>query len=184
MLKRKTLKTSNSPDIENELLRWFTNEYEEGRMVTSDVLQEKALELFGQQLIAEGRDASAIGEDTFKATSSWMRNFKRRHGIKRLSTGDGYDGLTLPDEFKLGGLATSNMAAMSSHQDTSAILHQSTGVSGIGAVGSASTDGTDNITSLKQLSRRVNSLEQVMQQNIMHLEARLDEVVNLLQSRQ
>lgn len=153
-MKRKTLKASSAPMVEKDLLQWFTAETEAHNMVTNDMLFEKAIELFAQ-LPAEQSEAP------FKASSAWMRNFKRRHGIRRVSTGDGYDGLTLPDEAKLS-IQSPDQSGLASASDSSAYLDPA----------------------LRALSRRVNSLEQVMQENVMHLEARIDEVVALLQQQQ
>lgn len=153
-MKRKTLKASAEPKIEKEILQWFNTEMDQGKTITNELLQEKALEIFASHSLG------LTPEENLRATHSWMRNFKRRHGIKRYSTGDGYDGLTLPEEtIKVGS---------------------SSALDSIDLTGSVHPADI----SLRSLIRRVNSLEQVMQQNVMHLEARLDEVVALLQQKQ
>lgn len=155
IMKRKTLKATSAPVIEKELLAWLTAELDANHLVTNDLLYEKAIELFSQ--IPSEHEGDLMPQ---KASNAWMRNFKRRHGIRRVSTGDGYDGLMLPDDAKL--------------------VMPSPDRAGLG-VGDSSVYVDPAI---RALSRRVNSLEQVMQENVMHLEARIDEVIHLLQQQQ
>ncbi|KAI4455909.1 hypothetical protein MML48_8g00001583 [Holotrichia oblita] len=71
---RKTMKTAKNRDLESAVYEWFVQYRGQGQRVTGPMICEKALELNRQLKLAED----------FRATSGWLNNFKRRHGIKNL----------------------------------------------------------------------------------------------------
>ncbi|KAK9744784.1 CENP-B N-terminal DNA-binding domain [Popillia japonica] len=71
---RKTMKTAKNRDLESAVYEWFVQYRGQGQRVTGPMICEKALELNSQLKLA----------DDFRATSGWLSNFKRRHGIKNL----------------------------------------------------------------------------------------------------
>lgn len=75
--KTKKIKHSYLPNLEAQLFSWFLGKRARKDIVSNQLLQVKAKEIFrslpGQKL------------DKFSASSGWLRNFKKRHGIRILS---------------------------------------------------------------------------------------------------
>lgn len=236
-MQRKTLKSSSCPNIERDLLHWFSLETGAGRVVTNERLNEKLVECFalsaptppaeglsgsvvtnteqeiqnGNSLAEEDRatrgglnafeatgdsasttthttyptpsqhpsvleseSESALWTNDPKATAAWLRTFKRRHGIKRYSQGDGYDGLMLPDEGRV-------------HPH---LAHLVSGSSGPGpyaagdAMSSAATTAATIQASqdpvIRALNRRISSLQKMMHDNLLDFEERMDEMAAVL----
>ena len=68
-LDSKSKKLSDNPEMEEELFDWFRRHEQRQAVITDCVLQVKAKELCQKRKI------------TFKASRSWVRKFKLRHGI-------------------------------------------------------------------------------------------------------
>ncbi|KAF4030277.1 Tc5 transposase DNA-binding domain [Phytophthora infestans] len=79
-LKRKTLKATSEyhPGVEQELYRWLIRQRKLGRVVSAESLVTKTTDLFMQY----SPDDSHI---SLKATTNWLRHFKKAHGIKALT---------------------------------------------------------------------------------------------------
>ncbi|ETN09600.1 hypothetical protein PPTG_11930 [Phytophthora nicotianae INRA-310] len=79
-LKRKTLKATSEyhPGVEQELYRWLIRQRKLGRAVTTESLATKTTDLFMQY----SPDDSHM---SLKATTNWLRHFKKAHGIKSLT---------------------------------------------------------------------------------------------------
>ena len=72
--KRKTLKNSSNPKLDEALYFWFLQKRSIHLPITDEVLIEKAI-WFNQQL---------MGNSNFKASNGWLNRFKSRHGIRCL----------------------------------------------------------------------------------------------------
>ncbi|KAG6973714.1 hypothetical protein JG688_00003412 [Phytophthora aleatoria] len=79
-LKRKTLKATSEyhPGVEQELYRWLIRQRKLGRAVSTESLATKTMDLFMQY----SPDESHM---SLKATTNWLRHFKKAHGIKLLT---------------------------------------------------------------------------------------------------
>ncbi|KAE8895189.1 hypothetical protein PF005_g924 [Phytophthora fragariae] len=79
-LKRKTLKATSEyhPGVEQELYRWIIRQRRLGRDVTAESLTTKTSDLFVQY----SADDSHM---SFKAITTWLRHFKKAHGLKALT---------------------------------------------------------------------------------------------------
>ena len=72
--KRKTLKGPQMQDLDRALYLWFQDRRSEGKAVSGPALVDKAKKL-KDDLGIEGECSFSVG---------WLRNFKQRHGIRRL----------------------------------------------------------------------------------------------------
>ena len=72
--KRKTLKSPRMQDLDRALYLWFQPRRSEGKAVTGPALVDKAKKL-KDDLGIEAECSFSVG---------WLRNFKQRHGIRRL----------------------------------------------------------------------------------------------------
>ncbi|KAE9360145.1 hypothetical protein PR003_g360 [Phytophthora rubi] len=79
-LKRKTLKATSEyhPGVEQELYRWIIRQRRLGRDVSAESLTTKTSDLFVQY----SADDSHM---SFKAITTWLRHFKKAHGLKALT---------------------------------------------------------------------------------------------------
>lgn len=72
--KRKRLTKAEFPRLENRILKWFLLQREKNISVSGKMLQLKATEIH-----------KALHDGTsFTASTGWLHNFKRRHGIRQL----------------------------------------------------------------------------------------------------
>lgn len=69
---RKTLKTSELPEVEDALFIWFKQQRNRNAPISGDILKQKAQ--FFYQEITKKTD--------FRASHGWFENFKKRHGIR------------------------------------------------------------------------------------------------------
>ncbi|KFM65526.1 Jerky protein, partial [Stegodyphus mimosarum] len=72
---RKTLKKPKLEQLDSVLFKWFSAVRSEGKPVTGPMIVEKAKK-FGQDL--------GVAESECNYSDGWLRNFKFRHGIRRL----------------------------------------------------------------------------------------------------
>ncbi|GBM57218.1 Jerky [Araneus ventricosus] len=72
---RQTLKKPKLEQLDSVLFKWFSAERSEGKPVTGPMIVEKAKK-FGQDL--------GVAESECNYSDGWFRNFKFRHGIRRL----------------------------------------------------------------------------------------------------
>jgi hypothetical protein len=70
---RKRLRTPKFAKVDQALHFWYTREKSLNHMVTDDMIQSKAL--FFHKKLGDGED--------FRASNGYLRNFKKRYGIKR-----------------------------------------------------------------------------------------------------
>ncbi|GBO29560.1 Jerky [Araneus ventricosus] len=75
---RQTLKKPKLEQLDSVLFKWFSAVRSEGKPVTGPMIVEKAKK-FGQDL--------GVAESECNYSDGWLRNFKFRHGIRRLETG-------------------------------------------------------------------------------------------------
>ena len=68
--KRKNNKTGSFDEIENAILKWFSNAREQGAPISGPVLLKKANDF-----------AEMLGITNFKASTGWLERFKERNGI-------------------------------------------------------------------------------------------------------
>ncbi|XP_069670562.1 zinc finger protein 239-like isoform X2 [Periplaneta americana] len=75
--RRKVIKSSTSAfhEFDNAMFQWFKVQRARGISVSGPVLCEKALDL----------NRKMGGDTNFKASSGWLKAFKSRHGIRKLS---------------------------------------------------------------------------------------------------
>jgi len=66
----KSLKTSQYPDIDEAVLKWFTVARESKISLSNTIIKEQALEF-----------AKNLGFSDFTARNGWLRNFRIRHNI-------------------------------------------------------------------------------------------------------
>lgn len=74
---RQTLKKPKLEQLDSVLFKWFSAVRSEGKPVTGPMIVEKAKK-FGQDL------GVAESECNYRYSDGWLRNFKFRHGIRRL----------------------------------------------------------------------------------------------------
>lgn len=72
--KRKTLKRSELPKMEQALYKWFAKQRAKTLPITSDMLKQKA-----KLLHSKIKENSSL----FHASNGWVTNFKKRFGIRR-----------------------------------------------------------------------------------------------------
>ncbi|XP_035212156.1 jerky protein homolog [Stegodyphus dumicola] len=72
---RQTLKKPKLEQLDSVLFKWFSAVRSEGKPVTGPMIVEKAKK-FGQDL--------GVAESECNYSDGWLRNFKFRHGIRRL----------------------------------------------------------------------------------------------------
>ncbi|EGZ21393.1 hypothetical protein PHYSODRAFT_491233 [Phytophthora sojae] len=91
-LKRKTLKATSEyhPGVEQELYRWIIRQRRLGRDVTAESLSAKTTDLFVQY------SADHDSHMAVKAITTWLRHFKKAHGIKALTE---EELMQLPEQF-------------------------------------------------------------------------------------
>ncbi|XP_051154873.1 jerky protein homolog-like [Leptopilina boulardi] len=70
--RKKTSKTSSYECLDDAVLIWFQQARDRGKPINGPILQEKALALSKKFSFSP----------KFKGSNGWLRNFKRRHGIK------------------------------------------------------------------------------------------------------
>ena len=75
-LKRKTMKLASDTKLDDALYLWFAQKRSQGVPISGPILMAKALEL---------NEKVNPGDDKFKASSGWLKNFQSRHGIRQLA---------------------------------------------------------------------------------------------------
>lgn len=73
---RKTLKTGEFPQVEDSLYFWFLQERKRHTPISGEIMKEKA-KFFYRKI---------MNNDDFQASEGWLDKFKRRFGIRLLST--------------------------------------------------------------------------------------------------
>ena len=71
---RKTMKKAKSELLEDAVYTWFLQKRSSGQPLSGPILCEKALQL----------NMKLGGDQTFTASSGWLKNFKLRHGIRQI----------------------------------------------------------------------------------------------------
>lgn len=71
-MNRKTLKTSEIPEVEEALFIWFKQQRNRNAPISGDILKQKAQFFYHE--ITKKTD--------FRASHGWFQNFKKRHGIR------------------------------------------------------------------------------------------------------
>lgn len=74
--KRRTLKTSELPRMEDALYKWFLSQRRKNYPINGLILKEKALKL--HKKLKENNS-------TFSASSGWLQKFRKRYGIRMIS---------------------------------------------------------------------------------------------------
>ncbi|XP_055869350.1 uncharacterized protein LOC106072531 [Biomphalaria glabrata] len=72
--RRKTLKSSEYPQVEEALYAWFKQESNRHAPISGNILKEKA-HFFYREITTK---------EDFRASGGWFENFKKRHGIRFL----------------------------------------------------------------------------------------------------
>lgn len=72
--RKRVLRKPEYPAMENDLYKWFQLQRERHVTITSDVLREKAIQLYRQR----------YNDNKFIASRGWVRRFKWRRGIRQL----------------------------------------------------------------------------------------------------
>ena len=75
-LKRKTMKLATNVMLDEALYIWFAQKRSQGIPILGPILMAKALEL---------NEKICPGDQTFKASTGWLKNFQSRHGIRQLA---------------------------------------------------------------------------------------------------
>lgn len=70
---RKSMKAATNKDLEDAVFKWFLQQRSMGNPISGPILCEKAKIL-----------AVKLGCSSFKASNGWLRNFKFRHGVRKL----------------------------------------------------------------------------------------------------
>nr|XP_015833731.1 PREDICTED: jerky protein homolog-like isoform X1 [Tribolium castaneum]XP_015833732.1 PREDICTED: jerky protein homolog-like isoform X2 [Tribolium castaneum] len=94
---KKTRKTAQNTDLDSLIHRWYLEERKKGGVPLDATICAKALEINSQL---------RNGNQSFKASSGWLRHFKNRHGIKDKEANDEEPvnvGKQLRNFFKRGG---------------------------------------------------------------------------------
>lgn len=73
--KRKTMKKATNEALDCALYLWFIQKRSEGIPLSGPIVAEKALQF----------NTKLNGDASFKASTGWLDNFKRRHGIRQLN---------------------------------------------------------------------------------------------------
>ncbi|XP_017470900.1 PREDICTED: tigger transposable element-derived protein 2-like [Rhagoletis zephyria] len=74
--KRKTLRASELPKMEKKLYKWFLLQRSKNYPINGLILKEKAKELHAKY---------SENGSTFFASDGWLKNLKKRHGIRLIS---------------------------------------------------------------------------------------------------
>ncbi|XP_078468486.1 jerky protein homolog-like [Lampetra planeri] len=82
--KRKTTRSADNKELDAKLYEWFLQQRAQGHPVSGPMLCEKA-KVFSAKLRSRQEGGDEEEEETFMASQGWLRSFKERHGIRRLS---------------------------------------------------------------------------------------------------
>lgn len=74
--KTKRLRKAENPELEDALYKWFLDQRACHAPIDGNILRAKAKAIFNQ---------ANPGDNTFKASDGWFRNFKKRKGIRFLT---------------------------------------------------------------------------------------------------
>ena len=72
-IKRKMMELASDTKLDDALYLWFAQKRSQGVPISGPILMAKALEKVNP------------GDDKFKASSGWLKNFQSRHGIRQLA---------------------------------------------------------------------------------------------------
>ena len=75
-MKRKTMKMASDTRLDDAVFLWFAQKRSQGVPVSGPILMAKALELNAK---------INPGDEKFKASTGWLKNFQSRHGIRQLA---------------------------------------------------------------------------------------------------
>ena len=75
-LKRKTMKLATNVMLDEASYIWFAQKRSQGIPISGPILMAKALEL---------NEKICPRDQTFKASTGWLKNFQSRHGIRQLA---------------------------------------------------------------------------------------------------
>ena len=75
-MKRKTMKMASDTRLDDAVFLWFAHKRSQGVPVSGPILMAKALELNAK---------INPGDEKFKASTGWLKNFQSRHGIRQLA---------------------------------------------------------------------------------------------------
>lgn len=70
---KKSLRNAENPEMEDALYKWFLDQRARNSVVDGPILKAKAIDIFAKL---------KPDDNSFKASNGWLRNFKRRKGIR------------------------------------------------------------------------------------------------------
>lgn len=70
---KKNLRNAENPEMEEALFKWFLDQRARNAVIDGAILKAKAIEFFNKL---------KPDDNSFKASDGWLRNFKRRKGIR------------------------------------------------------------------------------------------------------